>query len=86
MTFILRAVAVGVADQRTLPVVVEGVGYGDVVEEPVVVVFVVVAVWGQVAVVDPHVLCVLHCDGVAADDFFFYNNVADYDVVNVFGG
>jgi hypothetical protein len=62
MALVFGAVGVGVSNERGLPVVVdEGVGEGDEVgcvgdvEEPVVVVFVVVAVGGEINVVDPDV-------------------------------
>jgi len=57
---------------------------GDV-EKAVVVVFVVVAVRGEVDVVDPDVLGDLDGDGVAADDFG-YGEVAEDDVLYVFDG
>lgn len=63
MALVLGLVGVGVPDQGGFPVVVqEGVGHGDEVggvrdvEEAVVVVLVVVAVGGEVEVVDPDVL------------------------------
>ena len=63
VALVLRAVGVGVADQRGLPVVVEeGVGDSNVVggvgdvEKTIVVVLVVITVGGEVEMVDPHVL------------------------------
>ena len=63
VALVFGGVGVGVPDQGGFPVVVQkGVGYGDVVggvrdvEEAVIVVLVVVAVGGEVEVVDPDVL------------------------------
>ena len=87
VALVFAAVAVRVADERALPVVVhEAVGDGDIVggvgyvEETVVVVFVVVEVRGEVYMVDPDVLGFLDGDGVAADDLF-HGEVAEDDVL-----
>jgi hypothetical protein len=88
VALVFAAVAVRVADQRALPVVVhEAVGDGDVVsgvcnvEETVVVVLVVVEVGGEVDVVNPDVLGFLDGNGIAADDLL-HGEVAEDDVLD----
>lgn len=92
VTLVLGAVGVGVANERTLPVVVEvGVGDGDVVcsvgniKETVVVVLAVVHIGGELDVVNPDVLGELDGNGVSADNLL-HDQVTDDDVLDVLDG
>jgi hypothetical protein len=86
---VLGAVAVGVADQRSLPVVVEvGVGDSNVlatvsdINETIVVVLVVSSVTGDIDVIDPDIVSLLDTDGVTSISKDLANlQVPDDDVV-----
>lgn len=88
---VLRAVAVRVADEHRLPMIMQfAPGYGDIgtamgdIAEAIIVILIVIAVGREVDVVDPNFRSLLNSDSITRiGKDLFYNEVADDYVGNL---